>query len=85
MLARLSLNRLGLLSKFDYVQLMILQLKPLVEQTSFNLRRWAEILADPELAKLPHRIETDRHGHIIMSPPPAPNHGNRQSEIAPTA
>ena len=78
----LSVDRLGRLPNLDYVQLMILQLKPLAEQTSFNLRRWAEILADSELAKLPHRIETDRHGHIIMSPPPAPNHGNRQSKIA---
>jgi Uma2 family endonuclease len=60
---------------------MILRLKPLIEQTSFNLRRWTEILADPDLAKLPHRIETDRHGHIIMSPPPAPSHGSRQLEI----
>lgn len=61
---------------------MILQLKPLSEQTDFNLRRWSEILADRELAKLPHRIETDRHGHIIMSPPPAPSHGSRQFEIS---
>ena len=51
-------------------------------QTAFNLRRWEELLADPELAKVEGRIETDRHGHIIMSPPPAPNHGSYQSEIA---
>jgi Uma2 family endonuclease len=50
-------------------------------QTAFNLRRWAELLADPELAKIEGRIETDRHGHIIMSPPPAPSHGSFQSEI----
>jgi Uma2 family endonuclease len=61
---------------------MILQLKPLSEQNDFNLRRWSEILADRELAKLPHRIETDRHGRIIMSPPPAPSHGSRQVEIS---
>jgi Uma2 family endonuclease len=60
---------------------MILHLKSSAEQTGFNLRRWSEILADPELAQLPHRIETDRHGHIIMSPPPAPSHGSRQAEI----
>jgi Uma2 family endonuclease len=51
-------------------------------QTAFNLRRWAELLADAELARIQGRIETDRHGHIIMSPPPAPNHGSFQSEIA---
>jgi len=50
-------------------------------QTAFNLRRWQELLADPELAKVEGRIETDRHGHIIMSPPPAPSHGSYQSEI----
>ncbi len=52
------------------------------ERTAFNLRRWSELLADPELAKIEGRIETDRHGHIIMSPPPAPSHGSYQSEIA---
>lgn len=52
------------------------------EQTAFNLHRWAEIQADPELRRLPHRIETDRHGRILMSPPPAPAHGNRQSRTA---
>ncbi|MGA2661690.1 MAG: Uma2 family endonuclease [Verrucomicrobiota bacterium] len=51
-------------------------------QTAFNLRRWAELLADAELAKIEGRIETDRHGHIIMSPPPAPSHGSYQAGIA---
>lgn len=51
-------------------------------QTQFNLRRWAELLADRELAKIEGRIETDRHGHVIMSPPPAPSHGSYQSEIS---
>jgi Uma2 family endonuclease len=51
-------------------------------QTTFNLQRWAELLEDCELAKFEGRIETDRHGHIIVSPPPAPSHGSYQSEIA---
>jgi Uma2 family endonuclease len=51
-------------------------------QTVFNLQRWAELLDDRELAKFEGRIETDRHGHIIMSPPPGPTHGSYQSEIA---
>ena len=59
-----------------------IQLQPPAQQAALNLKRWAELLADPELARLPHRIETDRHGHIVMSPPPAPAHGNFQSEIA---
>ncbi len=61
---------------------LVIELPPLKEQTERNLRRWAELLNDPDLARLPHRIETDRHGHILMGPPPAPFHGNRQSEVA---
>ncbi len=52
------------------------------DQTAFNLRRWEQLVGDPEVAKLPGRIETDRHGHIIMSPPPVFIHGSFQSEIA---
>jgi Uma2 family endonuclease len=50
-------------------------------QAAFNLRRWAELLGDTELAKIEGRVETDRHGHIIMSPPPAPIHGRLQIKI----
>ena len=39
------------------------------------------MLADAALAKVEGRIETDRHGHILMSPPPAPSHGSYQLEI----
>ena len=52
------------------------------KQTAFNLDRWAVLLADRELAKIEGRIETNRHGHIIMSPPPAPIHGSYQSKIS---
>ncbi len=51
------------------------------DRTAFNLAVWKKLLADPELAKLDHRIETDEHGQIIMSPPPAPSHGSKQSRI----
>lgn len=51
------------------------------DQTEFNLRRWEEILDDPTLAKLEQRIETDRHGQIIMSPPPGSPHSDSQSDI----
>lgn len=61
---------------------LMLELPPHKAQTVFNLRRWAEVLTDPELARFEGRVETDRHGHIIMSPPPAPSHGSFQSEIA---
>jgi len=51
-------------------------------QSRFNLARWAEILADPRLTTLPDRIETDRHGRIIMTPPPGFIHSDRQGHIA---
>ena len=51
-------------------------------QTDFNLRRWNELAEDPEVAKIEGRVETDRFGHVIMSPPPAARHGSFQSEIA---
>ena len=59
-----------------------IQLPDLKSQTSFNLARWSELVTDPELAKLPNRIETDRHGHILMSPPPAARHSRRQARLA---
>src|SRR6516162_1770263 len=58
-----------------------IELPDLKSQTSFNLVRWAELCADPRLAKLPDRIETDRHGHILMTPLPAFGHGRRQFSL----
>src|SRR6266498_2401290 len=63
------------------MSMLTIELRPQAEQTALNLRRWAELLADPELAKIAGRIETDRHGRILMSPPPAPRHGRFQLEI----
>jgi len=51
-------------------------------QTEFNLRRWDELAKDPDLAKIEGRVEMDRFGHVIISPPPAANHGNLQVRIA---
>jgi Uma2 family endonuclease len=61
---------------------LIIELPPHALQVERNLRRWTDLLADSELARFEGRIETDRHGHVLMSPRPAPNHGARQSEIA---
>jgi Uma2 family endonuclease len=63
---------------------IIIELADLESQTEFNLARWAEVLADLTLARLSYRIETDQHGHILMSPPPVPVpiHGRRQAHIA---
>jgi Uma2 family endonuclease len=60
---------------------LTLELPPQEAQTEFNLRRWAELLADRDIARIEGRVETDRHGHVIMSPPPAPSHGSYQMEI----
>ena len=60
---------------------LTISLRPQRTQTAFSLRRWEELLADAELARVEGRIETDRHGHILMSPPPAPDHGSFQVEI----
>ncbi|MBE7502535.1 MAG: Uma2 family endonuclease [Verrucomicrobiales bacterium] len=43
---------------------------------------WAEICEDPALAALPNRIETDRWGRVVMSPPPRSRHGDYQSEVS---
>ena len=56
---------------------LTIELPPHAAQTAFNLRRWSELQSDAELAKFEGRVETDRHGHIIMSPPPAPSHPGR--------
>jgi Uma2 family endonuclease len=51
------------------------------DQTAFNFSVWEKVLADPLLATLPYRIETDRYGQIIMSPPPSPEHGEEQFDV----
>ena len=67
-----------------YVELsaVTIELPPQQTQTAYNLRLWAELIRNPQLARIEGRIETDRHGHIIMSPPPGANHGSYQSEVA---
>lgn len=52
------------------------------DRTAFNLAVWDKIVANPEFAGMPYRFETDEHGQIVISPPPVPSHGNRQSTIS---
>jgi hypothetical protein len=61
---------------------LAIQLPLRKDQTEFNLRVWERMLVDPELAKIAGSFESDRHGHIIMSPPPGSFHSSRQSRIA---
>jgi hypothetical protein len=44
-----------------------IELPDLKAQTAFNLARWTEILADPRLATLPERIETDRQMRFLTA------------------
>lgn len=59
-----------------------IELPPHQAQTAFNERRWRELLGDKAMARIQGRVETDRHGHIVMTPPPAARHGILQFEIA---
>jgi len=61
---------------------LAIQLPAHQDQTAFNLERWSEILADPFYVRLEQRIETDRHGLIIMTPPPSFSHGQKGYRIA---
>lgn len=60
---------------------LTLELPPLRRQTAFNLRRWAQLCADDQMRNFQGRLETDRHGHIIMTPPAEASHGESQFEI----
>lgn len=60
----------------------VIQLPAKSPQTAFNLKRWEEMCADPDLARIEGRLETDRFGRIIMTPPPGYEHGGYQAEIA---
>ena len=61
---------------------LAIQLPAHADQDAFNLSRWAEILDDPSYSRLEQRLETDRHGNIIMTPPPSFSHGRKGFKIA---
>ena len=42
---------------------------------------WEEICADPILADLPFKIESDQWGNVVMSPPAGADHSDFQGEI----
>jgi Uma2 family endonuclease len=65
--------------KIDSMATAAPELPKIHDQTAFNLKRWEELCADPVLAALDFRIETDPSGQIIMTPPAAPEHGEEQS------
>lgn len=61
---------------------LTIQLPSQNEQDAFNLRRWDELLDDPAISRIEGRVETDRHGQVIMSPPPSARHGSYQFRVA---
>jgi len=58
-----------------------LDLPVVTDQHAFNLERWEEVCADPVLAAVEGRVETDRYGKLVMTPPPGFDHGDRQFGI----
>ncbi len=58
-----------------------MDLPTLETRTDFHLRRWAELQDDPTVRNIVGRVETDRFGRILISPPPAYDHGDDQGEI----
>lgn len=57
------------------------ELPVITDQTAFNLKRWEEVCVDPFLSNVSGRIETNALGQIIMTPPPAPEHGEGQFSL----
>jgi hypothetical protein len=53
----------------------------LVPQPDAVIARWQELVDDPELARWPGGVETDRLGRIIVSLIPALSHSFRQGDI----
>ena len=60
---------------------LTLERLPRVQQLAFNRQRWADLLADKELARHEFRVETNGAGQILMTPPAAGSHSSRQGEI----
>lgn len=60
---------------------LVIDLPPRDEQIAYNRRRWEELCDDPELAKIPGRIETNAHGTILMSPPAGGPHSHSTYRI----
>jgi len=56
--------------------------RPFAEQHALNRRAWERLVNDPGLQDVLERIETDRDGNPLMSPPPKKPHARRANRIA---
>jgi Uma2 family endonuclease len=61
---------------------VVLELPSREQALAFNRRRWVEVLENRELAEFPGKVETNRHGEVLMIPPASGSHSSRQGEIA---
>ena len=57
------------------------ELTRIEETTAFNLARWADLCADPFWGKMEGKVETDRFGLAMMTPPADFSHGGKQFKI----
>ncbi|HEY0791590.1 MAG TPA: Uma2 family endonuclease [Chthoniobacterales bacterium] len=53
-----------------------------VEQHAFNRRVWEQLVNDSALAETIEKVETDREGNLVVSPPPRKPHPRRANRIA---
>jgi Uma2 family endonuclease len=60
---------------------LMIKLPPQPAQVDFNFRRWDELIADPKLAKIEGRVETDRYGRIVLHSLASASHGSYQAEV----
>ncbi len=61
---------------------LTIHLPPREQTMAYHRQRWDEVLQDRSLDGHAGRIETNAWGQIVMSPPAAEPHSNRQGEIA---
>jgi Uma2 family endonuclease len=72
------------MNDFDYGSVMALYLKlpEVIDQHAFNQRRWDELLESGEMGLYEtQRVETDRHGHLVLSPWAIARHGIYQCRV----
>jgi hypothetical protein len=55
--------------------------RPFAAQHAFNRQVWARLIHDPTLADVLEKLETDRDGNLLMSPPPKKPHLLRQERV----
>jgi Uma2 family endonuclease len=66
---------------YGSVMALYLKLPEVTDQHAFNQRRWDELLESGEMGLYEtQRVETDRYGHLVLSPWAIARHGIYQSE-----